>query len=296
MSFVLRPTIQVFESQFSDQTFTPQLGEYWQLHVSIKPIIGRLNDAGFDSEQYYVANSWSGKAVIDPSSPDNHRIQTSHSWRLWLHQKVTSQTDELPAFAYLLALGFGDRSHIQPKQWQQLKDTGLSHLMAISGLHIGLAMLIGWWVGIAARIVLSQCSLFNYRSYAYFPLILSGLLALFYAYLAGFSLPTERALIMGGAFLFMKAMRLYWAGWQVLLYSLCFILALDPFSILQVSFWLSFYAILIIYLSLWFIRPSSHSWVQKIRSILIVQIGIFIGLSPLSIIIFGGNQLDFSFR
>lgn len=294
--FGLRPTIQVFESSFSDQIYTPQLGEYWQLHVSIKPIIGRLNDAGFDSEQYYVANSWSGKAVIESSHPDNHKISPSSSWRLWLHGKVASQSHDLPAFAYLLALGFGDRSYIESEQWQQLKDTGLSHLMAISGLHIGLAMLIGWWVGVAGRIVLSRCSLFqfslfHYRSYCHLPLIFSGLLALFYAYLAGFSLPTERAVIMGGAFLFMKVMRLYWAGWQVLLYTLCLILALDPFSILQVSFWLSFYAIFIIYLSLWFITPSSHSWIQKIRTILIVQIGIFIGLSPLSIIIFGGISL-----
>ncbi|WP_141706014.1 DNA internalization-related competence protein ComEC/Rec2 [Vibrio rumoiensis] len=287
----LKPNIQVFDSQFSGERLPPQLGEYWQLHVAMKPITGRLNDAGFDSEQYYVANGWSGKAVIDPDSADNKKIKPSNSWRLWLHQKVASQAYEYPSFSYILALGFGDRSEIKPLQWQQLRDSGLSHLMAISGLHIGLAMLIGWWIGLVGRMVCSRFSFINYDFYFLLPLLTSGLLALFYAYLAGFSIPTQRALIMGGAFLLMKATRLHWSGWQILLYSLCLILTLDPFSILQASFWLSFFAIVTIYLSLWFINRIQYSWKQKLQSILMVQIGVFIGLSVLGVLVFGGISL-----
>lgn len=314
ISLAIKPKIQIFESQFSNKALMPQLGEQWHLSVVIQPIIGRLNDAGFDSERYYVSNSLSGKAVINPKSTTNYRIESSRSLRLWLYNQVVDipNIQALAAYPYILALSFGERSEITDKQWQQLRESGLSHLMAISGLHIGLAMLVGWWFGIGLRLLCSQFSLihikrfnsitypvlcFKYQCYAYLPIICSVSLAVFYAYLAGFSLPTERALMMGGAYLLAKALRLHWAGWQILLYALCMILALNPFSILQASFWLSFYAIVTIYLSFWFVSSKQDAehlnseptyWRHKLVAILTVQLGIFIGLAPLTLIFFGG--------
>lgn len=281
----LRPKVKAF-FQFQGEN-QPQLGEYWQFNIQVKPIIGQLNDAGFDGEQYYVSNQWHGKAVIDSIEAGHVRIQSSSSWRLWLYNTVSSHMSSLRSKAFILALAFGDRSLISNQQWRQLRDSGLSHLMAISGLHIGLAVAIGWNLG---RGIKSLMTMFAPSSglVRYLPFIISFGLAYFYAYLAGFSLPTQRALIMAGLALFMLATRIHWSVWQVLLYSLALILPIQPFAILQASFWLSYCAIVIIYVSLWFYVSPQQVIKLNWRQVIIVQLGLFIGLAFLSVVFFGG--------
>ncbi|GLT14302.1 DNA internalization-related competence protein ComEC/Rec2 [Vibrio algivorus] len=281
-----RPTVKAFFALPEENQ--PQLGEYWQFQIQVKPIIGQLNDAGFDSEQYYVSNQWHGKAVIEPEDSLNFRIKTSHSWRLWLYDKATSYLSGFDSKAFIIALAFGDRGLISDQQWHQLRDSGLSHLIAISGLHIGLAMAIGWSVGCAIKSLICGITHSSYSVFRFIPLIISFAVALFYAYLAGFALPTQRALIMGSLVLFMLASGIHWSVWQVLLYSLSLILASQPMSILQVSFWLSFGAIVIIYLSLWFYLSQHQRTKFNWRQVVIIQLGLFIGLAFLSIAFFGG--------
>ena len=280
-----QPYVKVFFNLNGEEQ--PQLGELWQFKLYVKPIIGQLNDAGFDSEQHYVSNLWHGKAVIEADNSINFRIKTSYSWRLWLHTKVSSYLNGLEAKPFVLALAFGDRSLISAHQWQQLRDSGLSHLMAISGLHIGLAMAIGWNIGriLKSPILFMAPSLGFVR---FLPIFCGFFIALLYAYLAGFSLPTQRALIMGGLVLCMLASRMHWSVWQILLFSLSVVLIIQPFSILQISFWLSFGAITIIYLSLWFYQQTKTKPTIQWRQIIIIQLGLFIGLGFLNVLFFGG--------
>ena len=51
---------------------------------------------------------------------------------------------EVPTAGLVLALVFGERDGVEQTQWQQLRQVGLIHLMAISGLHIGLACGLGY--------------------------------------------------------------------------------------------------------------------------------------------------------
>lgn len=281
-----RPTVKTFFDRPEENQ--PQLGEVWQFQIQVKPITGQLNDVGFDSEQYYVSNQWHGKAVIEPKDGLNFRIKISDSWRLWLHEKAIAYLNKLDSKAFIIALAFGDRSLMSDQQWQQLRDSGLSHLMAISGLHIGLAMAIGWNIGRIIKSLLCHLTHSLSSIFRLIPLFISFTVALLYAYLAGFALPTQRALIMGGLVLFMLASGIHWSVWQILLYSLCLILVCQPMSVLQTSFWLSFGAIVIIYLSLWFYL-SQHKRIKfNWRQVVIVQFGLFVGLAFLSMTFFGG--------
>ncbi|MEH6605814.1 MAG: DNA internalization-related competence protein ComEC/Rec2, partial [Pseudomonadales bacterium] len=158
----------------------------------------------------------------------------------------------------------------QDQRWL-LTATGTSHLMVISGLHIGLCALLGWWLGIAL------CHI------AYWPLrqgwrmpvasLFSVILAAFYAALAGFSLPTQRALIM---LLVVTLARLTWRntarGYSLLLAALI-ILSLDPLAALTGSFWLSFAAVA----AMLYLISSGLSWW---RQMLWAQVAVTIGLLP----------------
>ena len=85
----------------------------------------------------------------------------------------------------LIALAFGERAWLDNKTWLIYQQTNTAHLIAISGLHIGLAMGIGFFF---ARFL--QLALPTRFISPWFPLCFGVLIALGYAYLAGFSLPT----------------------------------------------------------------------------------------------------------
>jgi len=155
-----------------------------------------------------------------------------------------------------LALTIGDKKPLA-NWWQDLARLGIVHLLVISGLHIGLIALIGTVLGsglnraiLLTRGLLSRDIEFRFRlsakSATSQPWIapLCGLLAAFlYSFLAGFSLPTQRALI---AVMVVVAARLSYRKIPPLL-CLCWALLLiaisQPLAVLSAGFWLSFSAV-----------------------------------------------------
>lgn len=188
------------------------------------------------------------------------------------------------------ALTIGHKSNISTRQWQVLRNTGTSHLMAISGLHIGLV------AGLVFFLVrkLVPVWLLRFSSAAQFAAIISLLVAGFYALLAGFSVPTQRAFIM--LLVFMSAILLKRPAFSINTLSLALIavLLINPVSVLSVGFWLSFVAVIIIALvssSRIETKPGIQAsrlpgwlsgWVKGIR----IQWLIALGMLPLSVLLF----------
>ncbi|WP_235199586.1 DNA internalization-related competence protein ComEC/Rec2 [Photobacterium galatheae] len=161
----------------------------------------------------------------------------------WFEQAI-QQTETLPYQAYLLALSFGEREGLDQQDWTILRDSGLAHLMAISGLHIGLVVAWGWWAGSRLRGALPE-----HPAGYWLPLWLALILALGYAWLAGFSIPTQRALLMSAVCLFLIRMEVVWRGLQVWLLVLTVCLVVDPLATYSAGLWLSFGAVLVLYLA-----------------------------------------------
>ncbi|WP_158261721.1 ComEC/Rec2 family competence protein, partial [Photobacterium aphoticum] len=130
-------------------------GERWQLTVKLRPPHGRVNSAGFDRERHFVGKGIhaSGIVVAGTRLSANKGLQ---AWRQTLFERAVQQTDGLAQQGYLLALGFGFRDALNDHDWALLRDSGLAHLMAISGLHIGLAVMLGWWLGGGIRFLLGD--------------------------------------------------------------------------------------------------------------------------------------------
>ena len=96
------------------------------------------------------------------------------------------------------ALVTGDRRGLEPPLWRLFRDLGTAHLLAISGLHLTLVTGLLWGLGrwLLAPLLWLACPparRFSLQQWAWAP-ALAG--ALGYAALAGFALPTQRALIM----------------------------------------------------------------------------------------------------
>ncbi len=221
------------------ETIDMKLGEKWQLRAKLSPVYGRANEVGFDQERFFISQGWHAKAVIK-SSQDARLLQSSDSLRFKVYQRVKHHLRLLPNRAMILALSFGDRSELTQQEWQQLKASGLIHLVAISGLHIGIAYLIGWKLGVVLRRVMTGLMVS--------PLICALSVAGLYAWLAGFSIPTNRALWMCSLLGLFTQMRAFNSPWVTLAVAMACLIALDPFSILSQSFWMSFCAVAVIYL------------------------------------------------
>ncbi|MDG3088399.1 DNA internalization-related competence protein ComEC/Rec2 [Vibrio hannami] len=276
LAFWQRPKVRIL----LPATCLVEYGERWVFSTRIKPVYGRLNEAGFDKERYYASQGWAGIAIVK----ECFREAASHSYRNMLHKRLSDLSDKLDNYALIKALSFGDRNDVTPEMWQQLRSSGLTHLIAISGLHIGIAYFIGWNLGRAFRTIGS----FSPVNALHLPVILGLALALCYAWLAGFSITTQRAFTMCLLLSVFNMLRLNYSPWFKLLLTLSLLLLLDPFASMSSSFWLSFFAVsILVVLSTHHLTMS----LSKFRLALIVQFALIVLMVPISIASFGGASV-----
>jgi competence protein ComEC len=182
------------------------------------------------------------------------------------------------------ALIIGDKTDINPELRQQFTRSGLAHLMAVSGLHVGFLVapfwfLIPWlWTKSWGRIV---------------GIISLGLGLLFYAWLTGFSASVVRASIMAFLFSYAKLFEKVRYPMNIVGFAALFLLAINPFYLFDVGFQLSFGAVSIILL----VMPTfskltqKQTWTYKIISSMLVGVVVQLGLSPILALYFGEISL-----
>ncbi|MGB1320730.1 MAG: DNA internalization-related competence protein ComEC/Rec2 [Vibrio gallaecicus] len=265
------------------QLFTPfklNQGDLVTLSVLIKPIYGLLNEAGFDKERYLFSKGIVANANYIAGT--SYRIRSTQSIRAVWFEEIKSYTENFSNQDLILALSFGYRELISNDTWGLLKSSGLLHLIAISGLHIGIAYGIGYKVGISLRWFLPHA--------VWIPLITGLSLAIFYSWFAGFTLPTQRALVMCCIASFLIFSRVKVGLVQYLLLSLCVVLIFDPFSTLSSSFWMSFGAVSVVLYCVQFFAMDKNKTglINRWVSLLKIQCMLSFMVLPLTMLFFGG--------
>lgn len=235
-------------------------GESWQLQVRLKPPHGFMNPGGFDYEAWLFQHGIDATGYVRKSTL-NKRLKTAAGGSIiHLRESLSRQLDAIASkhgevngssFALVKALANGDKSSISGPQWRVLANTGTSHLMAISGLHIGLAALFAYFLTrrLAPAFVIKR---FPAQHIA----LLAGLLVAFlYALIAGFSISTQRAMIMLLVLSLMLLIRRNHRPVDVLGFALFLVLLIDPLATMSAGFWFSFSAVAVIYISLTSTEP-----------------------------------------
>lgn len=269
----------------------PQLSEIWQAEISLRPLSARLNFGGFDRQQWYFSKGITAVGTVKSAV----KIADISSLRAEKLQQVKKQTEGLSLQGLLIALAFGERAWLDKNTWSIYQQTNTAHLIAISGLHIGLAMGIGFYL---ARVV--QVFFPTRFIHPYFPLVFGVLFALIYAYLAGFSVPTFRAVSALVFVFFVQIIRRHYSPIQLFTLVVAFLLFCESLMPLSVSFWLSCGAVgcLIVWyryvpfsLFQWKNRPFSPK-VRWILSLFHLQFGLLIFFTPLQLFLFNGLSLS----
>ncbi|MGC3871972.1 DNA internalization-related competence protein ComEC/Rec2 [Halomonas sp. GXIMD04776] len=232
-----------------------EIGEHWALTLRLRPPGGFANPHTFD----YAA--WLWREGIDAtgyvrSAPAPRRLQASHdTFRkqalAYLERHVS---DELSR-RWLAALTLGASERLDQEDWALLNASGTTHLMVISGLHVGLvaAFMLMLARG-AARLATPQ----RWRMVAW-PWWSAAAAAVGYAWLAGLEPPALRAMIMTLVGLWVASGRHAPGPWQAWWLALAIIVLVDPLALWRPGLWLSFIAVGLLILA-WQGRSRPAGW------------------------------------
>jgi len=168
------------------------------------------------------------------------------------------------------------------------------HLVAISGLHIGLVSgLVMYLAAMLWRFTGQYQCFLSARQFA----VICGLIAaVIYALLAGMTIPTRRALIMLAIAVLAGLTKRKRSTFDLMILALSAVLFADPLSTLSAGFWLSFAAVFVIIVCLGNQpRKKAGSKLKLFPNMIArwttIQIGLLIGLAPLLILLFGQVSL-----
>ncbi|MGI9229251.1 MAG: DNA internalization-related competence protein ComEC/Rec2 [Gammaproteobacteria bacterium] len=277
---VIRPFPESVRLNWYHNKQVIRAGQGWCLYVRLKRPFSMLNPGGFDYETWLFQRGIRATGyVLDKRS--NRQLDTVRVWHYQhLRQVIRERLQQRQASPLMFALIIGDRSYMDRADWQLLQKTGTSHLLAISGLHIGLIAAAGFFL---ARWLWALLLLRFVRVPAqYVGAVVAMIAAVCYAALAGFSLPTQRALIMILTGLCALLWRRNIGVGDTFGLALFAVLLFDPFAPLAAGFWLSFLAVFII-LSVTAYRSNRPG---RLRAWLTIQYRISLGLSPVLLILF----------
>ena len=283
--FIGSPVDESYEmpGRFMVRWFRPsgyiQPGQHWRVKVRVLPPRGRLNFNSFDYTRYLLSQRVGALAtvrdaqLIAASSGPRGLVNQS---RQYLAEVLMAESRSQRAAGLMRALAIADRSAIDDETRELLAVTGTAHLLAISGLHVGMiAMLAG---ALASMLAGPLMLVFHRLDRRRFALVVALLAALGYAVLAGLTLPTQRALIMltvvAMAFLVRRGLQ----PGHALLVAFSSVLLLDPLSVLATGFWMSFAAVaVLIWTFAW--RPNRGSGIGFwLLGLLRAQLMIGVGL------------------
>lgn len=268
-----------------DKTYTPKLGETWQFTVRLKRPRGFLNPHTFDYSQWLFQQHIHAKGYIR-SSPLANRLDTPSPYSLaqirttLLHHL---QHDVEPAHynSLFIALVIGERQFITASDWQVLRNTGVAHLLAISGLHISL--IAGFLFLLSSQLWTRLPRLNLYLPAPLFAVIIATLGAGLYAALAGFSLPTQRAFIMVALTCLAILLKQRFSVSYLLSIIIICVLLWQPLAVSTASFYLSFGAVIFI---LYVVNNHLNYESNKFTQFITIQTGVLLIMFPLTMYFF----------
>ena len=263
-------------------------GERWQLSAKLKKPRNFLNPGSYDFVSSLNTKHiyWTGYI----RSFNNKRLSGSPASFDWLRLRehlskaISHLAPDTQTAGIIEALTLNITTHISQNDWDLFRRTGTTHLFGISGEHIallsGLFFFIIRWLWSKST---SCCLLIPAHSVA----SCGGLIiAVLYAFLAGFAPPVQRALI--GCFFYTLGFlgKQRFTPWQVWRYALLGVLCIEPHAVFMQGFYFSFLAVACLLL-------TQQRWrLNGYKGNLALQLSCLIGLMPLSLYWFSYGSIN----
>lgn len=260
-------------------------GERWRLAVKLRAPRGLRNPGGFDSERHALAQRIAATGYLRKAF-SARRLTQARGLAAWREQMSARIGQGVPASSsrFIRALALGDTRGLTDRDWHLLRAGGLTHLIAISGFHVGMvASVCGFLVGLLWRL---SPVLPRWMPRPQATAVAAACAGVGYAALAGFALPTVRTVLMMGVWALARLGRRPVSVAQGLALALSAVLLFDPLSPLTAGFWLSFSGVAWL---AWCLPAESNASLW--RGFLSAQAVATVGLLPLTVVLFDQASL-----
>lgn len=286
-----------------------RVGQTWRLPLHIRAPHATRNAGVFDQTRYWLANDIEALAYVRvykdtplEQLPKLLRVEQGllsiiENGRFDALRQIDAALAEQnagEAVGVLKALALGDQAAVSGKQWQLFQDTGVTHLVSISGLHVTLlAGILAW---LAQRLWRRSAHLTERIPALYVAQWVGLIGALLYALVSGWGLPAQRTVWMLALWLFLSRLGVAHSGLRVWAFSVLWVLVVDPFAVLSVGFWLSYGAVawlIVAFDSINVTQPDNQP--ERSKAVLLTrwavgltgaQLGISLSLLPMSLLFF----------
>lgn len=235
--------------------------------IKVKEISGYKNFGLVSTEDYYFIDNISNQARVEKISriPTNKFLKNKKlDVRGYISNTIENNLEERNA-GVIKKLLLNDNSNLDEEVDEVYRINGLSHILAISGLHIGVLIYL-------LDFILKKLKVrYNARF-----LLISIFLA-YYSFLLDFTPSVTRAVLMYIIFISTEMNKIYITRLDLMLLTMIVLLLINPLWIYKLGFQLSFlsvYGIIVIYEKL-FKKRSNNKLVQSIYIYLSVNIMIF---------------------
>lgn len=278
------------------QKLTLKSGQHWQFKVRLKRPHGFANPGGFDYEAWlWQKQIRAGGYVRDDAANLLYRDETTYSFvhlrnqfRQKLEQLFPSQG--LKHLNLIKALTIGERQGVTDEELDLFSATGTNHLMVISGMHVGFVALLFYQLSKFSLKKIGTLAL--YISIPRLAAFMAILAAYFYAGMAGFGLPAQRAFIMIAAFMLAQCCCRHSSVINSYCLALALVLMFNPLAPVSSGFWLSFSAVAILVFSVRQAGKQQSPGLIKLLLMIKTQFFIFLGLLPFMLLFFQQSSLS----
>ena len=269
-------------------------GERWQFVVRLKRPHGLMNPYAFDHELWLFEQDLRATGVVRAPAASGlahqpQRVAPAPPWSLdarrqRLREALQRQVPDAGRAGVLAALSLGDQTAIARADWALFRDTGVAHLLSVSGLHVtmfawGAQAVLGWLWRRSARL----CGALPAPTAGRWAGVLA---ALAYALFSGWGVPAQRTVWMLASVAGLRGLGLRWPWPLCLLGAALIVTVIDPFAISQAGFLLSFAAVGLLMASSGDQQPQARNLPSQWRAVWHSQWVATLGLAPLSLMFF----------
>ena len=269
-------------------------GDRWRFTVRLRRPHGLRNPFGFDQELHLFEQGVRAVGSVRPGAgpaPERLAVRCGHPverLRQHVRDALFATVTDRRAAGVLAALSVGDQAAIDRDDWQVFRDTGIAHIVSISGLHVTLFAVVSGWL-------LRRLWARSAGACLWLPAPVAGGLgglgaAAAYAVFSGWGVPAQRTVWMLATVTLLRWAGCRWPLALVLLMAAVVVSAVDPWALLQAGFWLSFGAVALLMVSSRQVAPVAPGMKARLQALwaagIKTQAAASIGLAPLSLMLF----------